>query len=235
MSVKTLLDARRNVKFKPSQRWSAERHGKVVVSSGFDDQHLCHTVGMNWSILFGPSPGKRTFDEDNKKAISVICGIVKKLFPDFYFCSIHMNKNFPGNLHVDGLNCGPSVMLTVGENVKGGDLWYNGTVFPTLNRALYFDGNLPHMTVPYTGERYSIVCFTLKSWVSSKDKIGHCAQLRSLGFPAPVNRLPTWSKEKIAFYGKREDRLLKAQKQIRGQIKSKRLDGSVWKHAKNCK
>ena len=146
-----------------------------------------------------------------------------------------MNKNFPGNLHVDGLNCGPSVMLTVGDNVKGGDLWYDGKVYPTLNKALYFDGNIPHMTLPYSGNRFSIVCFTLKSWVSSKDRTGHCSQLRALGFPSIINKLPSWGKDKVNFYGKREDRLSKAKDQIRDQIKKDELDKNVWSRARNCK
>ena len=129
-----LLSALNNTKFKASERWSAERHGKVVISSGPKDDHVCHTIGMNWSILYGPSPGKRTFDDDSMRLLSVLTKIIKGINPNFYFCSVHINKNFPGTLHVDGLNCGPSIMITVGENVSGGDLWLNGKVIKTLNR-----------------------------------------------------------------------------------------------------
>lgn len=101
---------------------------------------------------------------------STLCRILSKYMrqrhPDFHFTSICVNRNWPGVLHVDKNNLGPSKMLTVGsEKMSGGDLYVHelsggGKIFKTKNRLISFNGNNPHMTLPYTGTRYSIVYYT---------------------------------------------------------------------------
>ena len=94
------------------------------------------------------------------------------------------------------------VMITIGEGVTGGELWYDGRKVPTLGRAVLFDGNLPHMTLPYTGTRYSIVCYTFKAWVSKRCLL---SQLRVMGFP--TRQLLYWQKERKKYIGTGKKRI----------------------------
>ena len=88
--------------------------------------------------------------------------VIKLLLPYVKtpFSNIQINKNFPGRLHVDKNNIGLSTMITVGKGCEGGALWIDGRLHPTLNRSITFDGHKAHMTLPYTGTRYSLVFFS---------------------------------------------------------------------------
>lgn len=127
--------------------------------SRFDD--TCMTVGLIRRFYAPKHPvlGKRT--QAASKVLACVHGIVKKLYPDFSYSSVHINRNFPGTLHVDRNNAGPSLMLCVGKSLTGGELWVDGQIHPTVGRCVGFDGNTPHMTMTYEGsDRYSVVMYT---------------------------------------------------------------------------
>ena len=107
------------------------------------------------------------------------------------FTNIQINKNFPGKLHVDKHNRGLSSMVTVGHNCSGGQLWINGSTRETLNRCIVFNGNEAHMTLPYTGTRYSLIFFTHDHVMNSTPAT--LIQLKRLGFA--VRKLPPTIKE----------------------------------------
>ncbi|CAE7938265.1 lkhA [Symbiodinium necroappetens] len=112
--------------------------------------------------------------------------------PDFRYTTMQLNKNYATKMHVDANNHGPSFIIGLGD-YKGGEVWIydeNGTVEMELpctlrgwshlrpgqkvpgrledcrNKWLKFDGNTPHMTMPYQGSRISIVYFTRKGWLT---------------------------------------------------------------------
>ncbi|CAE7031882.1 lkhA [Symbiodinium sp. CCMP2592] len=112
--------------------------------------------------------------------------------PDFRYTTMQLNKNYATKMHVDANNHGPSFIIGLGD-YTGGEVWIydeNGTVEMELpcalrgwshlrpgqkvpgrledcrNKWLKFDGNTPHMTMPYTGSRISIVYFTRKGWLT---------------------------------------------------------------------
>ena len=66
--------------------------------------------------------------------------------------------------------------LTVGS-------WVPGRVLDIKHREVRFDGNLPHMTMPFDGVRYSLVYFTRTDWHQSGDS--QKVELRELGFHLP--------------------------------------------------
>ena len=156
-------------------------------------------IGMNWSfqgtVVLRIPNGADSY-------VHTVHLTITDTFPGFSYTTINTNKNFPGYLHVDSRNVGPSVMITIGEGVTGGELWYDGRKVPTLGRAVLFDGNLPHMTLPYTGTRYSIVCYTFKAWVSKRCLL---SQLRVMGFP--TRQLLYWQKERKKYIGTGKKRI----------------------------
>ena len=128
--------------------------------------------------------------------------------PSFRYTSIQLNRGYACKLHVDSNNVGPSAIIAVG-NFEGGDLWIMdedgdcpqqiteamkgwpgkpGTTIPgrtvsVKNRIVYFNGNRPHKTFPFTDERMSLVFFTTSAWRKMHQKTR--AELERLGFPLP--------------------------------------------------
>jgi hypothetical protein len=151
------------------------------------------TLGLNINHQFGCWPGRLTFDPAFAPLLRLVGQTVREMMGNgFHYTSVQVNKNFPGCLHVDASNVGPSVMLTVGVGLEGGELWVDGDVLDTKDRALVFDGNRPHYTLGYRGTRYSLVCFTTKKWPSAP--VTTLRRLKLLGFSCDPDRLPTWHK-----------------------------------------
>ena len=82
-------------------------------------------------------------------------------------------------MHVDKKNVGPSVVIALGDHT-GGEIWqasakidgqeiFGGPIF-AHNEAHYFDGNVPHCTLPFEGERYSIIAYLLSLRTGNTEK-----------------------------------------------------------------
>jgi len=97
----------------------------------------------------------------HKDLAKALCKLGRESFPDFPFTSIQINRD-GCPLHVDRNNCGPSMMCSLG-NHTGGELWqWPGDILDVHNNFQLSDGLLPHATLPFEGERYSIVYFCIK-------------------------------------------------------------------------
>ena len=106
----------------------------------------------------------------------------------FMFTTIQCNKNYAAVMHVDGHNCGPSAIISLGRHT-GGELWVwdpdgsvpccaardvpgwckqgeylYGKTLDIHNRLSIVDGRRPHAVMPFEGERYSLVFFCTASW-----------------------------------------------------------------------
>jgi len=116
---------------------------------------------------------------------SLVTAYAKQHFPHFKFGSVQVNSGGSG-LHVDQSNCGPSYIVALGD-YEGGELYqYPATVLDIREKPVSCNGLLPHITLPFVGERYSLVFFTLK--VRHKAAAGETLRyLRKLGFH-PNNR-----------------------------------------------
>jgi len=118
--------------------------------------------------------------------VRLLSGTFRRQFPQFPFTSIQINKGFACRPHVDKRNSGPSALISLGEHT-GGDLWvheedggvllsirpdeghasgryrigvpYPGQVFRPSEGWVVFDGRQLHCTLPFEGERYSLVFF----------------------------------------------------------------------------
>jgi len=118
----------------------------------------------------------------------LLCSFVRSRQKSFKFTSIMVNKGTSA-LHVDTLNCGPSLIISLGDH-SGGELWQyhkpdQGKVLTIKNRLVMTDGLLPHMTLPHDGERFSLVFFSMKS---KRRQISdeHHTMLKKLGFSSPL-------------------------------------------------
>ena len=130
--------------------------------------------------------------------------------PGFLYSSVQCNKAFGAALHVDGNNCGPSAIISMGDH-SGGELWVwdeegdchiqatksvsewckegdwiRGTKLDIHDTLTIIDGCRPHCVMPYSGERYSLVFFVHNSGVLSRKSTE--SKLRELKFHAPDRR-----------------------------------------------
>jgi len=87
--------------------------------------------------------------------------------PTFQFSTIQINDNTTCAKHIDSNNVGESYIIGIGE-YQGGDLRVFGVdgcdyVDVNIKNKFYkFDGSkFPHMTLPFTGNRFSIVYYNI--------------------------------------------------------------------------
>ena len=100
------------------------------------------------------------------------------------FSSIQINRNLLCDVHVDSRNIGDSFILAVGKFTKG-DLWTLEDGAVSIKKKIHkFDGSLPHATLKFRGERYSLVFFVHGSAVTGLEEEDR-NYLMNLGFPLP--------------------------------------------------
>ena len=90
--------------------------------------------------------------------------------PGFEFTTITINRNFQCKPHVDKMNHGLSRIIGLGD-YRGGQLRIhhpNGTYtdHDIKNQWLEFDGKQLHETLPFTGNRYTLIYFTHRATVN---------------------------------------------------------------------
>ena len=122
----------------------------------------------------------------------LLCEYVKNQYPAFNFTSIQINQGGCA-LHVDTLNQGKSLIVSFGDH-SGGELYeYPDKITNIKNRLHEFSGLVPHMTLPFEGERYSVVFFSLRPYKIPLPEKTHQALLDDCGFsplPAKVKERP---------------------------------------------
>tara|TARA_R110001606_G_scaffold32321_6_gene97987 strand:+ start:266 stop:805 length:540 start_codon:yes stop_codon:yes gene_type:complete len=87
--------------------------------------------------------------------------------PDFFFTSIQINKNHKCCKHIDSFNIGVSYIIGLGDYTGGELRVYNKKNdsyedIDIRNKWYCFNGSKKyHETLPFTGERYSLVYYKL--------------------------------------------------------------------------
>ena len=117
------------------------------------------------------------------------CALIKEFYPSFVFTSIMVNMG-ASTLHIDGNNNGPSVIVSLGVHT-GGQLWqYPGDILTIAAKPTECDGLIPHVTLPYIGERYSLVYYCIRT-TRAEPSPQDAAFLESLGFNSVHERPPS--------------------------------------------
>ena len=88
--------------------------------------------------------------------------LVESYDPMFDYDAIQVNKNQQCAPHKDSHNEGPSLIIGLGD-YTGGELFTKGEAIDIRNKFVSFDGRITHETLPFEGERYSLVFFRIKS------------------------------------------------------------------------
>jgi len=152
--------------------------------------------GMCMGYYFQGKGGitKHTFDKSDLRY--ALTELSNEDLPDFKFTSIQVNASIQCAPHVDRNNLGPSQMLTLGD-YTGGQTWVHdeengtveyvvesniskkykkglklrGVVHETRNRWIFFNAKQLHYTLPFEGERYTIVYFSNSQFFSCPEFI----------------------------------------------------------------
>ena len=151
--------------------WKADRR-KLGGQSVVLGQVLDYNTGLRLSRA----------TRDNLELAAALCGHVRARDPGFRFSTIHLNRGAK-ELHVDAQNRCVSFVQTWGA-YEGGELWTLESPEEPLDprRGGYFDGTMPHATLPFTGERFCVVFYG--QWTRNQPMSPEDGKLYvELGFP----------------------------------------------------
>jgi hypothetical protein len=176
-----LLQALRGVALPPERRRTVKRNAEDPKRGTSFGYAICFSNG--WSVS--------KYTRRHPELARLLCLYAKEKLPDFRFTSIFVSEGGAA-LHVDKRNIGESMIVAIGD-YTGGALWqYPGDVLDVHSRLQRCDGSLPHMTLPFTGERYAIIYFN-KAGNYKAPAPRDEAFLADLGFATPslaVRRKP---------------------------------------------
>jgi len=167
------------------------KDGRDRVHAG-DVEHVKRGMALGTVTDYSAKHLKPSVNTKRYKTLArTLCKLAREEFPDFVFTSIMVNKG-GSELHVDKNNCGPSIIFSLGDHT-GGDLWqfnpstWQGDIFEIKYNPTECNGLLPHATLPFEGERYSLVYYCLQSW-RQPPKGDDALLLKDLGFWAMSDR-----------------------------------------------
>ena len=156
---------------------------------------------MNGLHVVGSTEPYRSFQ-------TLLAQWIRAKCPEAVFTTIVINHNFEIDRHRDSKNVGPTILL-VGGNFTGGGLrlWLgdgdkvkppvhhlsvdDSTVVPLDERkytAFLFDGNKAHEVLPFEGDRFSIMAYTVKGFLDATDSDRRGLEAMSYSYPTHV----TW-------------------------------------------
>eukprot|EP00973_Karenia_brevis_P039575 5464501-Karenia_brevis.AAC.1 len=128
--------------------------------------------------------------------------------------SIAINDSAITTLHTDRNNIGPTWVMSLGDFRHGGRLWMQSgpdeyKLANTSERLYEFNANVPHLTEPFVGRRFTITYYTDGRILERQGIANRLTKLAQLGAPVPnVRTLRKWKKEAIAH--KEQNKLLEA-------------------------
>ena len=162
----------------PNERRRAVRRDAADRKKGFVLGHVTQTM-QNQAHL-------SVMSKRNPELCKIILNAwARQRWPRFRYTCIQVNEGTSA-LHVDRMNCGPSVIKALGQ-FKGGRLWSYDTPKKFIDvkrgRGYKMDGNIPHITEPAQGKRCSFVFFTPCPRRENPTPTADRVLYRRLGFP----------------------------------------------------
>jgi hypothetical protein len=118
----------------------------------------------------------------------LLCRYAREKRPDFKFCCIQVNRGSSA-LHVDTYDQGKQLIMSLGDHVGGCLYQYPRQLLDIRGHLEECCGLLPHMTLPFEGERFSIVYFCINPRKIRPPSLDQQQFLDECGFyPLPAER-----------------------------------------------
>ena len=174
VSASEVLQALRDIELPFDKRRSVRR----------DDTQGKRGMCLGYVLNYAQGWTASKYTMSNPELSRLLVLFARQRYPDFRFSSIMVNKGGSA-LHVDKMNDGPSLIVSLGDHI-GGDLWqFPNKRLNVRNRICPCDGRLPHITLPYEGERYSLVFFNMKGIQRPGPSPDRYRILKGCGFRKP--------------------------------------------------
>jgi hypothetical protein len=203
---KSLLKILRGLDWDRIERVKSKAHGaNRKLSQVFRNTHMHSAVGFALGTTKGAF-NSRGFSADgfNRNIIpkglafdqelllqlwTTLKTLLKKYDPAFHFSSVQVNYNFPPlRSHIDRHDRDHQYALSLGR-FRGGRLMV-GTddphlllSFDTKNRLTLCDARHPHWVTPYTGERFSLICYRVLGRMTRRKSNLTCVSPSKTAFP----------------------------------------------------
>ena len=175
-TTEQLLEALRKTKL-PRDRRRNVRRDEADAKSG-----MC----LGYVVKYDTGWAASRYTMSDPSLSTLLCQYARERFPDFSFSAIMVNRGSSA-LHVDAGNTGQSLIVSMGEH-SGGELWqYPGQKLSIKDSLQACEGRLPHITLPFEGERYSVVYFNTKYGNRREPVPEQQSVLDACGFSPPPN------------------------------------------------
>ncbi len=169
-----------------------EMGSAAVRGACFGASRTRHSTTRASQLTFKTSLGQG-HDTDIERALLHITSSIALQHPLFKYTSIQINQGLRATMHIDSANVGPSLFCELGP-FFGGGLWECGTSLCGAAKVLSghlwqpCNGRRPHVTLPFHGQRISIIAFTsdAASNLSHHPGSAHVPTAIRLGFPLPT-------------------------------------------------
>lgn len=163
-----MLNILRDFNMPPTKRYNV-RENKDETIYGVCLGHIYpwgRALKFNDNERFTPKISLKTKMKKNKLIYEAAIKLMKDYDPNFKFTSIMINKNVKCKKHIDKYNNNLSYIIGLGDYEGGNLLLYDkkGNITDSVNiknNFFKFDGHQYHSTDDFTGERYSIVYYSI--------------------------------------------------------------------------
>eukprot|EP00973_Karenia_brevis_P002766 376549-Karenia_brevis.AAC.1 len=183
-----------------SQKFGLER-GNKKVSAASKSSPVAVRLQLGGSFGFGSGFVVSTHSRMCPNLTKALFEFLSRAVPTARVTSIAINDSAMTPLHTDKNNIGPSWVMSLGEFRGGGRLWvYCGTeeykLVSTFEQLFQFNANMPHLTEPFVGRRFTITYYTDGRILERKGIEDRLAKLAQLGAPVPkICTLRKWKEE----------------------------------------
>ena len=167
-------------------------------------QPTCGQRGMflGLSLSHDHRPFAMPLRDKHRRVISTINNLLQAQNINFAYTSICLSLNVRCKIHIDNSNEGPSYTITL-DPFTGGQLWQQtdqGTKVVPPSQLTLTNGNHAHATLPFFGQRVSIVLYSHTSFSKpSATSIHETLQRDGFLIPTIADRTyPTKAREEIA-------------------------------------
>lgn len=99
--------------------------------------------------------------------------------------SVLCDQNYMAALHYDGHNLGTNHIIGLGNYAAGGLYIYQQGIVNLRNSMREMCGCVPHMSMAFTGTRYTVIWFLPDFWAKSHEQC--LVHLQHLGFVTPID------------------------------------------------
>ena len=129
-------------------------------------------------------PALSAASRERPNLFSLLLAVARDKIPGFQFTSIQLSRNSKGlGLHTDSRDISDNAIITFGS-YDGGELFHSTAgVLNPFHSVKKFDTSLPHVVLPFTGVRWSLVFNSLRCYPKTSLEVYWACNDKGMPFP----------------------------------------------------